>query len=118
MSDKTAVGGSEAPPGRTVRRRWVVSPVRFLWFVAVAVALVLAVAVIALELGAIVPGLGLFSAIGSFVIPVLAPLLVVAALPAIGLGLWRRRRGPRRTATAAAAAGIAGAVTGTAIIAI
>ena len=62
----------------------------------------LAVAVTALELGAIVPGLSLFSAIGSFVIPVLAPLLVVAALPAIGLGLGRRRRGPRRTATAAA----------------
>jgi acetyl esterase/lipase len=60
----------------------------------------------------------LFSAIGSFVIPILAPLLVIAALPAIGLGLARRRRGPRRTATAAAAAGIAGAVTGIAIIAI
>ena len=94
------------------------SPVRFLWFAAVVAALVLAVAVTALELGAIVPGLGLFSAIGSFVIPILGPLLVVAALPAIGLGLWRRRRSPRRTATAAAAAGIAGAVTGIAVIAI
>jgi acetyl esterase len=45
-------------------------------------------------------------------------LLVIAALPAIGLGLGRRRCSPRRTATAAAAAGIAGAVTGIAIIAI
>ena len=86
-SGETAAGGDEASPGRTVGRRWVVSPVRFLWFVAVAAALVLAVAVTALELGAIVPGLGLFSAIGSFVIPVLAPVLVIAALPAIGLGL-------------------------------
>jgi acetyl esterase/lipase len=74
--------------------------------------------VIALEFGAIVPGLGLFSFIGSFVIPILAPLLVIATLPAIGLGLWRRRRSPRRTATAAAAAGIAGAGAGIAIIAI
>jgi acetyl esterase len=117
-SEETAAGGDEASPGRTATRRWVYSPVRFLWFVAVAAALALAVAVTALELGAIVPGLGLFSAIGSFVIPILAPLLVIAALPAIGLGLWRRRRSPRRTATAAAAAGIAGAVTGIAIIAI
>ena len=118
MSGRTAAGGEEASPGRTARRRWAFSPVRFLWFAAVAAAFVLAVAVTALELGAIVPGLGLFSAIGSFVIPVLGPLLVIAALPAIGLGLWRRRRSPRRTATAAAAAGIAGAVTGVAIIAI
>jgi acetyl esterase len=117
-SEETAAGGDEASPGRTATRRWVYSPVRFLWFVAVAAALALAVAVTALELGAIVPGLGLFSAIGSFVIPILAPLLVIAALPAIGLGLWRRRRSPRRTAIAAAAAGIAGAVTGIAIIAI
>ena len=117
-SEETAAGGDEASQGRTVRRRWVYSPVRFLWCVAVAAALALAVAVTALELGAIVPGLGLFSAIGSFVMPVLAPLLVIAALPAIGLGLFRRRRSPRRTATAAAAAGIAGAVTGIAIIAI
>jgi acetyl esterase len=116
--EETAAGGGEALPGGTARRRWVFSPVRLLWFVAVAAALVLAVAVIALELGAIVPGLGLFSAVGSFVIPILVPLLVVAALPAIGLGLWRRRRSPRRTATAAAAAGIAAAVTGIAIIAI
>ena len=121
-SEETAAGGDEASPGRTATRRWVYSPVRplcrFLWFVAVAAALALAVAVTGLELGAIVPGLGLFSAIGSFVIAILAPLLVIAALPAIGLGLWRRRRSPRRTATAAAAAGIAGAVTGIAIIAI
>jgi len=117
-SEEAAAGGDEASPGRTATRRWVYSPVRFLWFVAVAAALALAVAVTALELGAIVPGLGLFSAIGSFVIPILAPLLVIAALPAIGLGLARRRRSPRRTATAAAAAGIAGAVTGIAIIAI
>ena len=117
-SEETAAGGGEAPPGRTATRRWVYSPVRFLWFAAVAAALALAVAVTALELGAIVPGLGLFSAIGSFVIPVLGPLLVIAALPAIGLGLARRRRSPRRTATAAAAAGIAGTVTGIAIIAI
>ena len=117
-SEETAAGGDEASPGRTATRRWVYSPVRFLWFVAVAAALALAVAVTALELGAIVPGLGLFSAIGSFVIPILIPLLVIAALPAIGLGLARRRRSPRRTATAAAAAGIAGAVTGIAIIAI
>jgi len=117
-SGETAAGGDEASPGRTATPRWVYSPVRFLWFVAVAAALALAVAVTALELGAIVPGLGLFSAIGSFVMPILAPLLVIAALPAIGLGLWRRRRSPRRTATAAAAAGIAGAVTGIAIIAI
>ena len=118
MSEKTAAGGGEASPGRTAIRQWVSSPARFLWFVTVAVALALAVAVTALELGAIVPGLGLFSAAGSFVIPVLGPLLVVAALPAIGLGLARRRRSPRRTATAAAAAGTAGAVTGIAIIAI
>jgi acetyl esterase len=118
MSGETAAGGDEASPGRTVRRRWGFSSVRFLWFVAVAAALALAVAVTALELGAIVPGLGLLSAAGSFVIPVLGPLLVIAALPAIGLGLGRRRRSPRRTATAAAAAGIAGAVTGIAIIAI
>ena len=117
-SGETAAGGDEASPGRTATRRWAYSPVRFLWFVAIAAALALAVTVTALELGAIVPGLGLFSAIGSFVIPLLAPLLVIAALPAIGLGLWRRRRSPRRTATAAAAAGIAGAVTGIAIIAI
>src|ERR1700733_4923263 len=117
-SGETAAGGDEASPGRTATRRWVYPLVRFLWFVAVAAALVLAVAVTALELGAIVPGLGLFSAIGSFVMPVLAPLLVIAALPAIGLGLARRRRSPRRTATAAAVAGIAGAVTGIAIIAI
>jgi len=109
---------TKEPPGGTVRRRRVVSPIRFLWFMAVAAALVLAVAVTALEFGAIVPGLGLFSAIGSFAIPVLAPLLVIAALPAVGLGLWRRRRSPRRTATAAAVAGIAGAVTGIVIIAI
>jgi acetyl esterase len=118
MSGETAAGGDEASPGKTVRRRWRFSSVRFLWFVAVAAALALAVAVTALELGAIVPGLGLLSAAGSFVIPVLGPLLVIAALPAIGLGLGRRRRSPRRTATAAAAAGIAGAVTGIAIIAI
>jgi acetyl esterase len=118
MSEETAAGGDEASPGRAVRRRWAGSCVRFLWFVAVAVALALAVAVTALELGAIVPGLGLLSAAGSFVIPVLGPLLVIAALPAIGLGLGRRRRSPRRTATAAAAAGIAGAVTGIAIIVI
>ncbi len=117
MSGRAAAGGDEAPPGRAVRRRRVVSLVRFWWFAAVAAALVLAVAVTALELGAIVPGLGWFSAIGSFVMPVLAPLLVIAALPAIGLGLWRRRRSPRRTATAAVAAGVAGAVTGIAIIA-
>ena len=113
-----AAAGGEASPGRTATRRRVYSPVRFLWSVAVVAALVLAVAVIALEFGAIVPGLGLFSSIGSFVIPILAPLLVIATLPAIGLGLWRRRRSPRRTATAAAAAGIAGAVAGIAIIAI
>ena len=117
-SEETAAGGGEAPPGRTATRRRVYCPVRFLWFAAVAAALALAVAVTALELGAIVPGLGLFSAIGSFVIPVLGPLLVIAALPATGLGLARRRRSPRRTATAAAAAGIAGTVTGIAIIAI
>ena len=117
-SEETAAGGGEASPGRAVRRRWVYSPVRFLWFAAVAAAFVLAVAVTALELGAIVPGLGLFSAIGSFVIPVVGPLLAIAALPAIGLGLARRRRSPRRTAAAAAAVGLAGAVTGIAIIAI
>ena len=32
-SGETAAGGDEASPGRTVGRRWVVSPVRFLWFV-------------------------------------------------------------------------------------
>ena len=116
--EEATAGGGEASPGRTAPRGRVSPPVRFLWFVAVAAALALAVAVTALELGAIVPGLGLFSAIGSFVMPILAPLLVIAALPAIGLGLFRRRRSPRRTATAAAAAGIAGAVTGIAIIAI
>jgi acetyl esterase len=118
MSPKTAAGGEEALPGRTAKGRGVFSPVRTLWFVVVLAALGLAAAVIALELGAIVSSLGLFSAIGSFVIPVLAPLLVVATLPAIGLGLARRRHGPRRTATAAAAAGVAGAVTGIVIIAI
>jgi acetyl esterase len=117
-SEEAAAGGGESSDGRTATRRWEYSPVRFLWFVAVTAALLVAVAVTALELGAIVPGLGLLSAIGSFVIPVLAPLLVIAALPAIGLGLWRRRRGPRRTATAAAAAGSAGAVTGIVIIAV
>ena len=117
-SEEAAAGGDKASPGRTATRRWVYSPVRVLWFVAVAAALALAVAVTALELGAIVPGLGLFSVVGSFVVPILGPVLVVAALPAIGLGLWRRRRSPRRTATAAAAVGIAGAVTGIAIIAI
>jgi acetyl esterase len=117
-SEEAAAGGGESSDGRTATRRWEYSPVRFLWFVAVAAALLVAVGVTALELGAIVPGLGLLSAIGSFVIPVLAPLLVIAALPAIGLGLWRRRRGPRRTATAAAAAGSAGAVTGIVIIAV
>jgi acetyl esterase len=117
-SEEAAAGGGEASPGRIATRRWVYSPARVLWFVAVAAALTVAVAVTALELGAIVPGLGLLSAIGSFLIPVLAPLLVIAALPAIGLGLWRRRRGPRRTATAAAAAGTAGVVTGIVIIAV
>ena len=63
-SEEAAAGGDEASPGRTATRRWVSSAVRFLWFVAVAAALALAVAVTALELGAIVPGLGLFSAIG------------------------------------------------------
>jgi acetyl esterase len=96
----------------------VFSPVRSLWFAAVLTALVLAAAVIAVELGAIVPGLGLLSATGSFSLPILGPVLVVAALPAIGLGLWRRRRGPRRTAAAAAAAGTAGAVTGIVLIAV
>ena len=96
----------------------VFSPIRFLWFAVVLTALVLAAVVIAVELGAIVPGLGLLSATGSFVLPILGPVLVVAALPAVGLGLWRRRHGPRRTATAAAAAGAAGAVTGIVVIAI
>src|SRR6204780_629169 len=118
MHDDTAADGGEASPGSRARSHWAFSPVRFLWFAVVAAALLLAAAVIALELGAIVPGLGLLSAAGSFVMPVLAPFLVVAALPAIGLGLWRRRHGPRRTGTAPAAAGIAGAVTGIAIIAI
>ena len=115
---KTAADCGEPVPSRTARSRRVFSPVRFLWFAVVLATLVLAAAVIALELGAIVPGLGLFSTIGSFVLPVLGPVLVVAALPAIGLGLWRRRHGPRRTATAAAAAGAAGAVTGVVVIAI
>jgi acetyl esterase len=96
----------------------VFSPIRFLCFAVVLTALVLAVAVIAVELGAIVPGLGLLSATGSFSLPILGPVLVVAALPAVGLGLWRRSRGPRRTATAAAAAGTVGAVTGIVVIAI
>jgi acetyl esterase len=115
---KPAAGGDEAASGRIARSQRAFSPVRFLWLVVVLAALVLAAAVIAVELGAIVPGLGLFSVVGSFVMPVLGPVLVVAALPAIGLGLWRRRRGPRRTATAAAAAGAAGAVTGVVVIAI
>ena len=43
----------------------------------------------------------LVRAVRSFVMPILAPLLVIAALPAaMGLGL-SRRRSPRRTATAA-----------------
>src|ERR1700678_2333418 len=115
---EAAAGGDEASPGRTATRRRVYWRVRFLWSAAVAAALIVAVAVTALEVGASVPGLCLLSAIGSFVIPVLGPLLVIAALPAIGLGLWRRRRSPRRAATAAAAAGTAGAVTGIVIIAI
>jgi acetyl esterase len=115
---KPAAGGGEAASGSTARSQRVFSPVRFFWFAVVLAALVLAAAVIALELGAIVPGLGLFSEAGSFLIPILGPVLVVAALPAIGLGLWRRRRGPRRTAAAAAAAGTAGAVTGIVVIAI
>ena len=118
MHDDTAADGGEASPGSRARSHWAFSPVRFLWFAVVAAALLLAAAVIALELGAIVPGLGLLSAAGSFVMPVLAPFLVVAALPAIGLGLWRRRHGPRRTGTASAAAGAVAAVTGIAIIAI
>ena len=113
-----AAGGDEAAPGPATTSQRAFSPVRLLWLVIVVAALVLALAVTALEFGAIVPGLGLFSATGSFVIPVLGPLLVVAALPAIGLGLGSRRRGPRRTATAAAAAGAAGAVTGITVIAI
>ena len=88
-----AAGGDEAASGRTARNQRVFSPVRFLWLVVVLAALLLAAAVIAVEIGAIVPGLGLLSVAGSFVMPVLGPLLVVAALPAIGLGLWRRRRG-------------------------
>ncbi len=114
----TAAGGDEASPGRTARGHRAFSPVRFLWFVIVLAALVLAAVVIALELGAIVPDLGLFSTIGSFVIPVLAPVLVVAALPAIGLGLWRRQRNPRRTSTTAVAVGAIATVTGIVIIAI
>src|ERR1700728_2209224 len=78
------------------------SPVRFLWFAVVLAALVLAAAVIAVELGAILPGLASLSAARSSSLPIFGPVLVVAALPAVGLGLWRRRRGPRRTATAAA----------------
>ncbi len=113
----TADGG-EAAAGRTAESRQVFSPIAFLWFAVVLTALVLAAVVIAVELGAIVPGLGLLSATGSFSLPILGPVLVVAALPAVGLGLWRRRRGPRRTATAAAAAGTAGAVTGIVVIAI
>jgi acetyl esterase len=114
----SAADGGEAAPGKTAKSRVVFSPIRFLWFAVVIAALVLAAAVIAVELGAIVPGLGLLSATGSFGLPILGPVLVVAALPAIGLGLWRRRRGPRRTATAAAAAGTAGAVTGIVVNAI
>jgi hypothetical protein len=49
-----------------------------LWFAVVLAALVLAAAVIALELGAVVPGFGLFSTIGSFAVPILGPVLVVA----------------------------------------
>jgi acetyl esterase len=113
-----AADGGEAVPGESVKSGQVFSPIRFWWFAVVLTALVLAAAVIAVELGAIVPGLGLLSATGSFSLPILGPVLVVAALPAIGLGLWRRRRGPRRTATAAAAAGTAGAVTGIVVIAI
>jgi hypothetical protein len=94
---KTAADGGEPAPGRTARSRRVFSPARVLWFAVVVAALVLAAAVIALELGAIAAGFGLFSVIGSFALPVLGPVLVVAALPAIGLGLWRRRHGPRRT---------------------
>ena len=108
-----------APRARSLpATQTVFSPIRFLWFAVVLTALVLAAAVIAVELGAIVPGLGLLSATGSFSLPILGPVLVVAALSVVGLGLWRRRRGPRRTATAAAAAGTAGAVTGTVVIAI
>src|ERR1700689_1343302 len=118
MHDDTAADGGEASPGSRARSHWAFSPVRFLWFAVVAAALLLAAAVIAVELGAIVPGLGLVSATGSFSLPILGPVLVVAALPAIGLGLWRRRRGPRRTATASAAAGAVAAVTGIAIIGI
>jgi acetyl esterase len=87
-------------------------------FAVLLAALVLAAAVLALELGAVVPAFGLLSTTGSYAVPILGPLLVVAALPAIGLGLWSRRRGPRRTATAAAAAGAAGAVTGIVVIAV
>src|SRR5580704_5944205 len=112
--ERLLIPGAAAP----ARRRRVFSPIRFLCFAVVLTALVLAVAVIAVELGAIVPGLGLLSATGSFSLPILGPVLVVAALPAVGLGLWRRSRGPRRTATAAAAAGTAGAVTGIVVIAI
>jgi acetyl esterase len=115
---KAAADGGEAAAGKAAKRRQVFSPVRFLWFAVVLTALALAAVVIAVELGAIVPGLGLLSATGSFSLPILGPVLVVVALPAIGLGLWRRRRGPRRTATAAAAAGTAGAVTGIVVIAI
>jgi acetyl esterase/lipase len=104
--------------GRKQREAGVFFPIRLLSFASVLTALVLAAAVIAVELGAIVPGLGLLSAVGSFSLPILGPVLVVAALPAVGLGLWRRKRGPRRTATAAAAAGAAGAVTGIVVIAI
>ena len=115
---RPAAGGGEAAPGGAARSQRVCSPVRVLWLLVVLAAVVLAAAVIAVELGAIVPGLGLFSVVGSFVVPVLGPVLVVAALPAIGLGLWRRRRGQRRTATAVAAAGAAGAVMGIVVIAI
>jgi acetyl esterase len=111
---KPAAGGDAAAPGSAA----VFSLVRLLWLVIVLAALVLAAAVITVELGAIVAGLGLLSVAGSYAVPILGPLLVVATLPAIGLGLWRRRRGPRRTATVAAAAGATGAVTGVVVIAI
>jgi acetyl esterase len=115
---ESGAGGGKAVSGRTPGSQRVFSPVRFLWLAIVLAALILAALVITVEVGAIVPGLGLLSVAGSYVLPVLGPVLVVAALPAIGLGLWRRRRGPRRTATVAAAAGAAGAATGIVVIAV
>ncbi|MGW6281262.1 alpha/beta hydrolase [Kribbella sp. NPDC055071] len=94
------------------RRRRVGSVV---WFVGTAVALVLALLVVLVDLGAAVP-VGLLGAAAALIVPTLGPLLVIAALPALVIGLWRIRRGLTWTAAAASGLGALGTLTSAVLV--